>query len=109
MGGKESLGLRAGVVVEILHHTPRNGDAVVGTRTPANLVQQHKAAVGDIVENGGTFEHLDHKGTLALRDVVAGTHAGENLIDNADVGTLGGDKRANLSHQHNKSRLSHIG
>ena len=103
---KERLSLCSGIVVEILNHTPRNGYTIVGARTPTNLVEEYKATVGYIVENCSTLQHLDHKGTLALRDVVAGTHSCENFIHNADVGARCGNIAAHLCHQYNECRLA---
>ncbi len=80
------------VVVQVLDHGPSYGHPVVGTRSAAYLVQQDDAAVGEVVDDGGRFKHLDHKGRFALRDVVARPHAREYLVHHTDMRRRGGTK-----------------
>ena len=103
---KERLGTGRRVVVQVLDHCPGNRDAVVGARSASDLVQQHDAAVRNVVENARRFQHLDHEGRFALRDVVRGPDAREDLVHNPDMRRVGRNERTHLRHQDNQGRLA---
>ena len=105
VGGEQRLGPR-GVLVDVLDDAPGDGYAVVGARAASQLVEKDEAALAHVVEDGGCLGHLYHKGGLAQRDVVAGAHAGENLVHDADAGLLGGHETAHLRHQRDERRLA---
>ena len=108
VGGKEGLGV-ARVLVNVLHNGPGYRDAVVGAGAAAQLVEEHQRALAQVVEYRGCLGHLDHEGRLAQRDIVAGPHAGEDLVDDAYAGTLGGHIAAYLRHEGDEGRLSQQG
>ena len=85
MRGEKRLGMRRRVVVQVFDHGPRNRNTVIGARTAADFVQQHDAAVGNVIEDAGRLEHFDHKGRLALRNIVRGSHPRENFVHDTDV------------------------
>ena len=51
--GEERFGAGRRVAVDVFDHRPRDGNAVVGTRAPADFVQQHEAALGNVVQDAG--------------------------------------------------------
>src|SRR5260370_22547009 len=53
------------LVVQILGNGPSQTHAVVGAGAAADLIEDHQAAVGGVVEDVGGFGHLDHKGAAA--------------------------------------------
>ena len=77
----------------------------------ASQADEDKATIEEIIiaiENGWEsgqgrpfYEHyLDHKGALAAGQIVGGTDARENAIDNANLGATGRYEAADLRHQH---------
>ena len=62
-----------------------------------------------MVQNMSDLAHFDHKGGLSHRQVVRGTDAGKNRVDDTDRRAVGRYKRPDLRHQHDQRRLSHIG
>ena len=83
VGGKKGLGMPA-LLMDILHNRPRDTDTVVGAGASSEFVEQDKTAFAEVVEDTCRLVHLHHKRTLAQRDIVAGTHAGENLVHHTD-------------------------
>ncbi len=109
VGGEEGLGPQGGVIVDVLHHGPGDGHAIVGAGAPPDLVQDQQAAVGGVVKDVGRLHHLHHEGGLAPVDLVAGPDAGEDAVHHADVGRLRRHKGADLGHQGDEGRLPQIG
>ena len=105
MRGKECLGPGT-VLVDVLHDGPSDGDTVVGARAAPQLVEEHEAALTQVVQNRSCLGHLDHEGGLAQRDVVAGSHTGEDFVNHADTCALRRHETAHLRHQGDESRLS---
>ena len=106
MRGEKRLGAGRGVVVKVFDHRPSDRNAVVGRRAAADFVEQHDAAVRNVIEDAGRFEHLDHEGRLALRNVVRSPDARENLVHIADMGRLRGYVRTHLGHQNDQRGLA---
>ena len=66
-------------------------------------------SAGGVVEDVGGLGHFDHEGGLAAGEVVGGADAGEDAVDEADGGGLGGDEGAGLGHQHEEGDLADVG
>ena len=49
-------------VVQMLQHRPGDGKPVEGRRSAPDLVEDHEAAAGGLVEDRGGLRHLDHEG-----------------------------------------------
>ena len=62
-----------------------------------------------VVQDVRRFGHLDHEGTLAARQLVAGSDTREDAIGDADFGFLGRDKTADLRHQRDQRHLADVG
>ena len=98
VGGEEGLGVQSAVLVDVLHDGPGDGDAVVGACASAQLVEEYERAFAHVVEDARGLVHLHHEGALAEGYVVAGSHAGEHLVDHAYAGGVGGHEAAALGH-----------
>ena len=85
-----------GDVVQMFGHAPGDGEAVEGGGAASDFVEDDEAAVGGVVEDGGGFIHFDHEGGLSAREVVARADAGEDAVDEADLGGGGGDEASGL-------------
>ena len=105
VGRKKRLGTGRRMVVQVFDHRPGDRNTVVGTRTASDFVQQDDAAVGNIVQDAGRLEHLDHEGRFALRNIVGSPDSGENLVHHADMSRFRRDERPHLGHQDNEGRL----
>ena len=49
-------------IVKVLHGGPRNGETVIGRRSAPDLIQDHKGTFRGLGQDGGCFDHFDHKG-----------------------------------------------
>ena len=107
--GKKRAGASLAVLVDVLHDGPCDGDAVVGARAATEFVEEHQAALGEVVQDAGCLVHLHHEGALADADVVAGPDAGEDLVHVADACSLGRHEAAHLSQQGDEGRLAEQG
>jgi hypothetical protein len=64
--------------------------AVEGRGAAADLVHQHQAALGGVMQDGGGFGHFDHEGRAAGGEIVGGADAGEDLVERAENGAVAG-------------------
>ena len=99
MGGKKGLGAETRILVNVFHYRPSNGNAVVGARAAPQLVEEHEAALAEVVEYRRRLVHLHHKRGFAERYVVGSPHTGENLVDYAYLGGIGRHEAADLRQQ----------
>ena len=106
MSGKECTRLSLLMLVQILHNGPCYRDAVIGGSTTSQFVEEHQRARRYIIQNVSSLSHLHHKGRLSQRDIVAGSHTGEDLIHQTYSRTLSRNKTTHLSQQNYQSRLS---
>ena len=67
--GKEGFGSLP-ILVYVLHYGPGYGHTVKGAGAPAYLIQKHKRARREVMQNGRGLCHLYHKGGLSLGDIV---------------------------------------
>src|SRR5207244_9450219 len=74
----------ADLIVQILGNGPSQTHAVVGAGAAADLIEDHQAAVGGVVEDVGGFGHLDHESAAAPGQLVAGADAREDAVNTAD-------------------------
>ena len=97
-----------GRVVERLDHGPGQGQPVEGRRAAPHLVQDHQRARRRLAQDARHLGHLDHEGGLAARQVVGRPDAGEDAVDVADLGRLGGHERAGAGHDHGQGDLPQV-
>ena len=107
VGGEEDLGA-AGTIVQLLHHRPRDGQAVEGGGAAADLVQQHQATRREVVQDRRRLHHLDQERRLAAREVVLRAHAGEDPIDQPQPRRAGRHERAHLGQHDDVAGLAEV-
>ena len=107
MGGEDGAALDG--VAEVFCDAPCDGEAVEGGGAAADFVEDDETASGGVVEDGGGFVHFDHERGLAAGEVVAGTDAGEDAVDEADFCVSGGDEAAGLGHEGEEGDLADVG
>ena len=82
VGGEQ--GPAADRVVDVLGDRPGQRDPVEGAGPSADLVEDHQAARGGVVEDVGRLGHLDHERALAAAQLVGGADPGEEPVDDPD-------------------------
>ncbi len=96
-------------VVQVLRHCPRDTQAIESARSSSDLVKNDQTFPGGVVENVGTFLHLDHESALSPGQVIRGAHTGKYAIYNPDGGFFGRHKGAHLRHKDQQGHLSQHG
>ena len=59
--GKKRTGMSLLVLVDMLHDSPCNGDAVIRGSAAPQLIEEHQASGREVVQDIGGFIHLDHE------------------------------------------------
>ena len=71
--------------VQMLDNSPGNGQTVKCSRSSADFIQNHKRTLVRLIQNTCRFDHFNHKGRTAARQIVKGADTGKQLINNANV------------------------
>ena len=106
MGGEERVGAGG---VQVLQRGLGDGKAVQGTGAAPHLVEDHQAAVGGGVQDGGQFGHLDHEGAAPARQVVGRADAGVNGVVHREFGAVGGHEGTDLVQQGAQGHGAQVG
>ena len=107
VGGKQAEGLV--FLQQVFGNGLRQRQSVEGGSAAADFVHQHQRLRRGVAQDVGGFAHFDHKGRAVGGQIVGRADAGENLIDGADAGGVGGDEAAGVRQQHDVGDLAHIG
>ena len=103
VGGEERAG--AGVFLEVLDDGPGDGEAVEGGGAAADFVEEDEARGRGVIEDAGDFAHLDEERGAAAGEIVAGTDAREDAVDDGELGLARGNERAGLAPSGRSARL----
>src|SRR6267154_2302941 len=93
----------------MLDYGPSDGEAVEGGGAAADFVEQDQAGGRGVVENSGDFGHFDQESGAAASEIVAGADAGEDAVDDGQLGLACGNKAADLRHQDDERGLAQVG
>ena len=77
--GKERVGAHR--IVQVLGRGRRNGQPVVGARSPTHFIEQDKRAVVGRIQDVGEFLGLDEKGAAAPREIVVRPDASIDALE----------------------------
>ena len=88
---------------------PGQRQAVVGTGAPADLVQQHQAVGGGVVQDIGGLGHFHHEGGAPAGHVVGSADAGEDAVDRPQARAARRHVAAGVRQQHDQRHLAHVG
>ena len=91
--------------MQMFNDCPSYRQTVKSRRTAANFIKNDKRAFIRLIQNAGGFDHLNHKGRTAARQIVRSADTGKNLVDNADMRAFAGNKGAHLRHNGNDGVL----
>ncbi len=83
-------------VMQVLDNSPRNRQAIVSARAPADLIQDNQAMPRGMMQDSGSFLHLHHERAFTGRNVILSADAGKNAVHQPDARTAGRHKAANL-------------
>jgi hypothetical protein len=86
----------ADVARDVMQDGLRDGDAIVGRRAAAELVEDDERARGGFGEDLFGFGELDEEGGLGGEDVVVCAEAGHDAVAGGEAGGAGGDVAADL-------------
>ena len=107
MGGEQAAALY--IVVDGFKHGPGDGEAVVGGGAAADFIEDDKAAVGGTGEDRRGFDHFDHKGGAAFRQIIGGANPAVEPIDHANMRRGSGDVAAGLGKDGDEGVLAQEG
>ena len=93
---------------KFLGHGPRDGDPIEGARATPHLIEDDQTMCGRTVENRRRLKHLHHKRAHAFNEHVAGSHTGEDAIDDGQDGLACWDERADLGQKTNQRCLAQV-
>ena len=88
--------MSSGILVDVLHDAPGDGDTIVGGSASAEFVKKHERTLREIVHDVGSFAHFHHKRTLTYGDVVGCSNTGEDFVDQSYACAVGRNERTHL-------------
>jgi len=74
----------------------------------AELVEYDQRAGGGVADGHGDLVEVDAERRQVGRDALGGSHAGEDLVDETDLGGVGRHEAADMSHEHDQSNLGTV-
>ena len=72
------------VFAHVMRGGPGERQTVEGARAAADLVHEHQAVLGRVMQDVRRLGHLDHEGRAAAGKIVRRADAGEDAVDRAD-------------------------
>ena len=106
VGCKEGFGF---FCEEVLGDSSGNRDPIIGAGASADFIEDDKRSAGGVMQDVGSFAHLDHEGRLAASEIIASSDAAKEFVDKADTGGGCWDKRADLGKDHDERYLANVG
>ena len=91
--------------MQVLDRRPGDGEAVEGRSAAADFVENNQGTRPGAVQNRSGFNHFNHEGRAAPREVVRGADAEKQPVDDANSGALG-RRTAHLRQQHDHRVLA---
>src|SRR5215467_7914805 len=71
--------------VEVLDDGSRYRQAIVGTCSPTNLIQDDQAVSRRVMQDRRRLLHLDHEGAFARRDIILGPDPGKDAVHQSNM------------------------
>ena len=109
MGRKQCLRTKELRVADVLYDRPGDGQAIEGTRTAADLIEDKKTVLCGVSQDIRHLCHLNHKRTLAGSQVIGGADSRKDPVADSNVSLVRRDKASDLCHEDDEGCLSHIG
>ncbi len=99
---------RAHLFSHVVCGSPRQRQAVEGTRATPDLVHEHQALLGRVVQNRRGLGHFDHERAATARQVVRGADAREYPIDRTESQAFRRDETTDMRQDDDQGGLPHI-
>src|ERR1043166_2854466 len=100
---------RFDLVMEKFGDAPGDRQTIERRCPAADLIENHEAALGGIVNDVRGLVHLHHERGLPAREIVVRAHARENAIYQTDLCAHRRHEAPDLRHQNNQRNLADIG
>src|SRR4051794_23695876 len=94
------------LVVHRLDDGPCDGEAVIGGRAAADLIENDETAWARLREDRGGLDHFDHERRPTTRKIVRRSDAAEQAVDDCEPNPGRRHEAAGLSEHRNESSLS---
>ena len=88
---------------------PGQREPVIGAGAAADLIHEHQAVRGRVVEDSRRFGHLHHEGGAAAGQIIGRADAGKDAVNRPDNGLFGRHITADVGEYDDQCRLPHIG
>ena len=88
---------------------PGQREAVEGARAAADLVHQHEALLGGVVQDRRGLGHFHHERRAPAGQVVGGADAGEDAVEGPDHRFLRRHEAAHVGEDGDQRGLAHVG
>src|SRR5437588_5874990 len=95
--------------MQVFDDGTRNGEAIIGTGASTNFIQDNQTMPGSMVDDGGGLFHFHHEGAFPRGDIILGTYARKNAIDQAQASAAGRHKTADLGQERDQGYLAQVG
>ena len=107
VSGKE--GAAANPIMQMLDDGPSQRNPIVGAGSSADLIQKNQAAGSCTIQDVSRFDHLYHEGALSGGQVIRGSYARENPVDQSDAGFGRRYEAPDLRQQDDQRDLAEVG
>ena len=88
---------------------PRERKPVEGAGATPDLIHQHQALCGGVVQDGGRLGHFHHEGGAPAGKIIRGPDAREDAVEERNLSARCGHVTAHVRKQCNQCHLPHVG
>ena len=106
---RREQGIGADILRQMAGRGPGQRQTVIGAGAAPDLVHEHQAVFGRVVEDGGGLGHLHHEGGAAAGQVIGRSGAGIDAVHRADNGLFSRHITADMREDNDQCGLPHIG
>src|SRR5207244_12406439 len=94
--------------MQVFDDGTRNGEAIIGTGASTNLIQDNQTWPGSMVDDGSALFHFHHEGAFPRGDIILGTYARKNAIDQTQANAASRHKTADLRQERDQGYLAQV-
>src|SRR5437879_13760107 len=94
--------------MQVFDDGTRNGEAIVCTGASTNLIQDNQTVPGSMVDDGSALFHFHHEGAFTRGDIILGTYAHKNAIDQTQANAASRHKTGDLRQARDTRYLAQV-